>query len=85
MLIVIIRCKSLKSAYADRLKPYAHGALTLALLLLRAYTSAYSRKRRGAADDFVSILESALPDVHDKFRNTDIYRTGLDTGTVHAV
>ena len=77
--------KTLQTADSNRIALDTAHALALALALLRAYTTAYRRKRAGLRDYLIGSLKIFLFDLTDKVRDLDRYRTPLDTGHIFTI
>ena len=81
----IVRAEALKSAYSNRLSLDSSYALALALIFLRAYSSANGGKSVCKCYNLVGSLKVAFLDLRYKLRNVYSYRTAADARHVFAV
>ena len=85
MLHCIVCNKSLKLSDGNSFTLDASYALTFALGLLRAYSTAHCGKRRRLGNNVVSLLDITFLDLLDKSGNIDGYGTSLHALCILAV
>ena len=83
--VMIVGYKTLKAADTHALTLNAADALTLALVLLRADTTADGGQRVGRGDDLIRAVEVALGNAGDKLGNTHVHGAAGDALGILAV
>ncbi len=79
--VMVVSNKTFKSTNSNWLELYAKSTLTLTLAFLRTDTTTYSRKRRRKSNCLISSFKIFILNMSNKLRNTNIYRTTLNTWT----